>query len=76
MVTPSRYFLTAAVLLLLGAAAMPVALGAYALSATTPGPTAVAVGVWAIFVLLVAVGGPIVLTLAGLLSLLLRRDGP
>lgn len=72
--TPSRYFVAAAVVLLLGAAAMPTGLAAYVLASTSREPYAVAIGVWASFVIAVAVGGPILLTIAGVLSLLLSRD--
>jgi hypothetical protein len=72
--SPSRYFLAAAAMLLLGAAAMPTALAAYGIASSGRDIGNVAVGVWASFVLAVAIGGPILLLIAGFIALLLRGE--
>lgn len=72
--SPARYFAAAAVVLLLGAAAMPAALTAYGIAATGRDAVNIAIGVWASFVLAVAIGGPILLTIAGIVSLFLRSE--
>jgi hypothetical protein len=74
-VSPSRYFVAAAAVLLLGAAAMPAGPTAYAVAETSREPYATAVGVWGAFVLLVAITGPIVLTIAGIVALFLSERG-
>lgn len=74
--TPARYFIAAAIVLLLGAAAMPVGIAAYAIGGSSDQPYAVAIGVWAVLVLSIAVAGPIVLTLAGLIALATRHPAP
>jgi hypothetical protein len=73
-VSPARYFIAAAIVLLLGAAAMPTALNAYGLASSGDEIWLVAIGVWAGFVLATAIAGPILLTIAGIISLLLRSD--
>jgi hypothetical protein len=72
--TASRYFIAAAIVLLLGAAAMPVGLAGYAIASTSREASAVAIGVWSVFVLVVAVAGPIALLIAGIISLLTGGD--
>ena len=71
-VTPSRYFVAAAILLLLGASAMPVAIAAYRFAETSRESYATAVGVWGT-VVIVSVAGPFVLMLAGIVALWTRK---
>ena len=73
-VTASGYFIAASVVLLLGSVAMPTALAAYAFASVGRDAASIAAGIWASFVILVALGGPVVLTIAGLLKLFLRGD--
>jgi len=73
-VTPARYFIAAAVVLLLGASAMPVGIAAYSIAGLSDEPYFVAIGVWAVIVLIVAIAGPIVLTVGGLLALATRHE--
>lgn len=73
--SPSRYFVAAAIVLLLGAAALPAGLTAFAFAQTSREPYATAVGVWGASVLLVAIAGPILLTIAGLVALFLSERG-
>jgi hypothetical protein len=73
-VTPARYFIAAAIVLLLGAPAMPVGIAAYSIAGSSDEPYATAMGVWAVFVVIIAVTGPIVLTLAGIIALGTRHD--
>ena len=70
----SHYFVAAALLLLLGASAMPVGLAAYAVAEGGSGPYAVAAGVWGAMVVIIAVTGPVVLAVAGIVSIW-RRHG-
>jgi hypothetical protein len=73
----SHYFTAAAITLLLGTQAIPIAVGIYDL-ATFGGldPRNFVMGVWAGVVLLVAIGAPIFLTAAGIVTLARRnRDG-
>lgn len=72
--SPSRYFIAAAIVLLPGAVALP--FGQFAMTAASQSSdlSAQAYGVWGTFVLAVAYGGPVVLTLAGIISLFLRDD--
>jgi hypothetical protein len=53
---------------------MPAGLAGYAIASGSREPYAVAIGVWAVFVLFVAIAGPVILTIAGLVSLLLGRE--
>jgi hypothetical protein len=53
---------------------MPTALNAYGLASSGDEIWLVAIGVWASFVLATAIAGPILLTIAGIISLLLRSD--
>jgi cytochrome c oxidase assembly factor CtaG len=77
-VTPSRYFIAAAIVLLLGAIAMPVAIAAYRFAETSRESYATAVGVWGTIVMIVSIAGPIVLTLAGIVAMWTRKadSGP
>jgi hypothetical protein len=75
-VTPARYFIAAAVVLLLGASAMPEAMAALSVAGSGSDTYATAMGVWAVLVVVVAVGGPILLTLAGIIALGTRRAAP
>ena len=72
--SPSRYFLSAAITLLLGAIAMPTAIAAYAIGSSGRDLGYVLVGVWAGVVMTVGVCGPIFLTIAGIVSLWMRND--
>ena len=72
--TASRYFIASAILLLLGAVAVPIGLAAYGIASLSREPVAVAIGVWATFVLAVAVGGPVILVIAAIISLLTGTD--
>jgi hypothetical protein len=72
--SPSRYFISAAIILLLGATAMPTAIAAYAIGSSGHDIANVVAGVWAGVVMIVAVLGPIFLTLAGIVSLWVRND--
>jgi hypothetical protein len=71
-VSASGYFIAAAVVLLLGSAALPTALAAYALASVGRDLPSIAAGVWASMVLVVAFGGPVLLTVAGILKLWFR----
>jgi hypothetical protein len=73
--TASRYFVAAAIVLLLGASAMPIGIAAYTFASTSREPYAAAVGVWGSLVLIIALAGPIVLTFAGMLALGRREAG-
>jgi len=76
-VSASLYFSAAAITLLLGTLAIPTAVGIYDL-ATFGGqdPRSIVMGVWAGVVLLVAIGAPIFLTAAGIVTLARKkRDG-
>jgi hypothetical protein len=64
---------SAALLLVLGASAMPTALAAYGLGASARDLGLAAVGVWAAVVMIVAVCGPVLLTIAGIVSLWTRN---
>jgi hypothetical protein len=75
-VTPARYFIAAAIVLLLGASALPVAMAALSVAGSSNDTYATAMGVWAVLVVVVAVGGPILLALAGIIALGTRRDTP
>jgi cytochrome c oxidase assembly factor CtaG len=72
-VTPSRYFIAAAIVLLLGAAAMPVGIAAYRFAETSRESYATAVGVWGTIVMIVSIGGPLVLTVAGIVAMWTRK---
>jgi uncharacterized membrane protein len=72
-VTPGRYFIAAAIVLLLGAAAMPVGVAAYGFAETSKESYATAVGVWGTVVMIVSIAGPIVLTFAGIIALWTRK---
>jgi hypothetical protein len=74
VVSPSRYFVAAAIVLLLGAAALPTGLSAYDAARRGSDALNVAVGIYGSFVLVIAIAGPVVLTVAGLLSLLIKAD--
>lgn len=68
-VTPARYFIAAAIVPLLGASAMPVGMAELSVAGSSDEPYATAIGVWAVLVVVVAVAGPILLTLAGIIAL-------
>ena len=72
--TPARLFFAAAILLLLGAGAMPPAIAAYVIADSSRELHAIGMGVWSSFVFFVAIGGPILLTLAGIIKLFLGGD--
>jgi cytochrome c oxidase assembly factor CtaG len=72
-VTPSRYFIAAAIVLLLGAAAVPVAIAAYRFAETSRESYATAVGVWGTIVMIVSIAGPVVLTVAGIVAMWTRK---
>jgi len=73
-VSASGYFISAAIVLLLGTVALPIALTAYGLASGNRDPMSIATGIWAGFVMVVAIVGPVALTIAGLLSLVRRQD--
>lgn len=72
--SPARYFIAAAIVLLLGAAALPEALLAYAAASGSRELIPTLLGVWSTFVLVTAFAGPLLLTLAGIVSLWTRHD--
>jgi hypothetical protein len=76
-VSASHYFTAAAITLLLGTVAIPIAVGIYEFAGFGgQDPRSIVMGVWAGVVVLVAIGAPIFLTAAGILSLARRnRDG-
>jgi hypothetical protein len=74
VMSASRYFIAAAGLLLLGAVALPTGYSAYDAARHGSDAISVGLGVYGSFVLAIAFGGPVILTVAGILSLLLRHD--
>jgi hypothetical protein len=74
-VSASGYFIAAGIVLLLGWTAMPNALAAYALASARPQEAVnLAIGIWASFAIVVAVAGPVMLTIAGLIKLAFGRE--
>jgi hypothetical protein len=59
VVSPARYFIPAAIVLLLGAAALPTGLSAYDAARHDSDALNVAVGIYGSFVLVIAIIGPI-----------------